>query len=234
MTAQTKVEPGKTYHIKLVIAEVRNRFFDSAVFLKTGSFLPKIDLGPDRLLATNNPICSGEGYTIDAQLPGSLGYSYNWYKDNVAFINNSSSFTATSLGTYKLEVQVTPSCITTEEIKIEFTVVIVLNDTSLSQCDVDTDEISIFNLTTVDAIVKNYASTLSIVVYYETLVHAEAKTNPITNPTKYSNKFVNQPVFARVSNSFNCANYTEVKLIFFHSNNALILLVSLILIRFYG
>jgi hypothetical protein len=67
----------------------------------------KIDLGPDRLLANNNPICSGEGYTIDAKLPASLGYTYKWYKDNVAFINNSSSFTATSPGTYKVEVQLT-------------------------------------------------------------------------------------------------------------------------------
>jgi hypothetical protein len=94
------VEPGKTYHIKLVIADERNRFYDSAVFLKAGSFFTKIDLGPDRLLS-NNPICSGEGYTIDAKLPASLGYTYKWYKDNVAFINNSSSFTATSPGTTK-------------------------------------------------------------------------------------------------------------------------------------
>jgi hypothetical protein len=114
----------KTYHIKLVIADERNRFYDSAVFLKAGSFFTKIDLGPDRLLANNNPICSGEGYTIDAKLPASLGYTYKWYKD-VAFINNSSSFTATSPGTYKVEVQLTPSCITTEEIKIEFAAAIV-------------------------------------------------------------------------------------------------------------
>ena len=213
LTAQTKVEPGKTYHIKLVIADERNRFFDSAVFLKAGSFLPKIDLGPDRLLATNNPICSGERYTIDAKLPASLGYTYKWYKDNVAFINNSSSFTATSPGSYKLEVQLTPSCITTEEIKIEFAAAIVLNDTSLSQCDVDTDGISLFNLTKVDAIVKNNAENLSRVIYYETLANAEAKINPIVNPAAYSNKVVNQSVFARVSNTFNCVNYAEVKLL---------------------
>ncbi|MFV8333902.1 choice-of-anchor L domain-containing protein [Flavobacterium sp. GSP14] len=213
LTAQTKVEPGKTYHIKLVIADERNRFYDSAVFLKAGSFLPKIDLGPDRLLANNNPICSGEGYTIDAKLPASLGYTYKWYKDNVAFINNSSSFTATSPGTYKVEVQLTPSCITTAEIKIEFAAAIVLNDTSLSQCDVDTDGISIFNLTKVDAVVKNNAANLSAVVYYETLADAVAKINPIVNPTAYSNKVVNQSVFARVSNAFDCVNYAEVKLL---------------------
>ena len=219
LTAQTNVQPGKTYHIKLVIADQRNESYDSAVFLEAGSFLPKIDLGSDRLLTTNNPICFGESYTIDTKLPSSLGYTYKWFKDNVAFTNNSSTFTATSPGTYKVEVQLTTSCIASEEIKIEYTPEIILNDTSLTQCDIDNDGISIFNLTKVDAIVKNNASNLSAVVYYETLIDAEAKTNPITNPTAYSNKFVNQSVFARVSNSFNCANYAEVKLII--SNNAI-------------
>ena len=219
LTAQTKVEPGKIYHIKLVIADQRNQYYDSAVFLKAGSFLPKIDLGPDRLLATNNPICFGESYTIDAKLPASLGYTYRWFKDNVAFANNSSSYTATTPGVYKLEVQLAPGCIASEEIKIEYTTEIDLNDTSLSQCDIDADGISIFNLTKVDAIVKNNVINLSTVVYYETLVGAMAKTNPITNPKTYSNKFVNQSVFARVSNSFNCVNYAEVKLII--SNTAI-------------
>ena len=219
LTAQTNVQPGKTYHIKLVIADQRNESYDSAVFLEADSFLPKIDLGSDRLLTTNNPICFGESYTIDTKLPSSLGYTYKWFKDNVAFTNNSSTFTATSPGTYKVEVQLTTSCIASEEIKIEYTPEIILNDTSLTQCDIDNDGISIFNLTKVDAIVKNNASNLSAVVYYETLIDAEAKINPIANPTTYSNKFVNQSVFARVSNSFNCANYAEVRLII--SNNAL-------------
>jgi hypothetical protein len=41
--------------------------YDSAFSSKQVVFT-KIDLGPDRLLANNNPICSGEGYTIDAKL----------------------------------------------------------------------------------------------------------------------------------------------------------------------
>jgi hypothetical protein len=40
LTAQTKVEPGKTYHIKLVIADERNRFYDSA--FSKAVFLPKL------------------------------------------------------------------------------------------------------------------------------------------------------------------------------------------------
>ncbi|WP_338645499.1 choice-of-anchor L domain-containing protein [Flavobacterium sp. KS-LB2] len=220
LTAQTNVEPGKIYHVKLVIADQTNQYYDSAVFLKAGSFLPKIDLGPDRLLATNNPICFGESYTIDAKLPASLGYTYKWFKDNVAFVNNSSSYTATSPGIYRLEVQLTPSCIATEEIKIEYTTEIILNDTSLIQCDIDNDGKTIFDLTKVDAIVKNNASNLSTVVYYENLADAEAKINSITNPTTYTNTLINQSVYARVNNSYDCANYAEVKLMI--SNNVIV------------
>ncbi|MFV8336249.1 choice-of-anchor L domain-containing protein [Flavobacterium sp. RSP29] len=217
LTAQTNVIAGKPYHIKLVIADDENEDYDSAVFLEAGSFLPKIDLGPDRLLATNNPICFGESFSIDTKLPASLGYTYKWFKDNVELTDTSPTYTVTSPGIYKVEVQLTPSCIATEEIKIEYTPEIILNDTSLSQCDIENDGISIFNLTKVDAIVKNNASNIGAVVYYETLVDAQAKINPITNPATYINKFVNQSVFARVSNSFNCANYAEVELII--SNN---------------
>ncbi|TDE51035.1 T9SS type B sorting domain-containing protein [Flavobacterium sp. GT3P67] len=219
LTAQTKVQPGRTYHIKLVIADQRNQYYDSAVFIEAGSFLPKIDLGSDRLLATNNPICFGESFNIDTKLPASLGYTYKWFKNNLEFTNNASTYSVTGPGIYRVEVQLTPSCIATEEIIIEYTPEIDLNDTTLSQCDIDNDGISIFNLTKVDAVIKNNVSNLSAVVYYETLVDAQAKTNPITNPTTYSNKFINQSVFSRVSNSFNCVNYAEVKLII--SNNAI-------------
>ncbi|MFV8345347.1 choice-of-anchor L domain-containing protein [Flavobacterium sp. ZB4P13] len=220
LTAQTNVIAGKTYHIKLVIADQGNEAYDSAVFLEAGSFLPKIDLGSDRLLATNNPICFGESLIIDTKLPTSLGYSYKWYKDNVLQPETTLSYSVTSPGIYKVEVQLTPSCIATEEIIIEYTPEIDLNDTTLSQCDIDNDGISIFNLTKVDAIVKNNVSNLSVVVYYETLSDAQAKINPITNPATYSNKFINQSVFASVSNSFNCVNYAEVNLIILNNTIA--------------
>ncbi|WP_300977169.1 choice-of-anchor L domain-containing protein, partial [Flavobacterium sp.] len=49
LTAETKVTAGKTYHIKLVVADDIEEVYDSAVFIEAGSFSAKIDLGPDRL-----------------------------------------------------------------------------------------------------------------------------------------------------------------------------------------
>lgn len=224
LTAQTNVIAGKTYHIKLVIADgkdsdgIPNTFFDSAVFLKAGSFSPKIDLGSDRLLANNNPICFGESFSIDTKLSASLGYTYKWFKDNVEFTNNSPTYSVTGSGIYRVEVQLTPGCIATEEIKIEYAPEIDLNDTTLSQCDIDTDGISIFNLTKVDAIVKNNDSSLGNVVYYNSLTDAQGQINPIANPTSFTSTTANQ-VIARVTNTYGCANYAEVKLII--STNAI-------------
>ena len=52
LTAKTDIIPGVKYHIKLVIADHlagpdRTGRYDSAVFLKAGSFVGKKDLGPD-------------------------------------------------------------------------------------------------------------------------------------------------------------------------------------------
>jgi gliding motility-associated-like protein len=212
MNAQTNVIAGTTYHIKLVIADDTFQYYDSAVFLKAGSFSPKIDLGPDRLLTTNNPVCFGESYTIDTKLPAS--YSYKWFKYAIEIIGETSpSLIVTDTGNYKVEITLTPAtCMTTDEIKIEYTPKILLNDTTLSQCDDNSDGITVFDLTRVDALVKNNASGLSSIVYYESLADAQAKVNPIVNPTNYQNKTANQIIFASTTNSYGCANYAEVQL----------------------
>ncbi|TDD98809.1 T9SS type B sorting domain-containing protein [Flavobacterium cellulosilyticum] len=214
MNAQTTVIAGKTYHIKLVIADDKNQYFDSAVFIKAGTFIPKIDLGPDRL-TTNNPICYGESILLDTKLPAS--YSYKWFKDgsNIPIPNESNStYSATDSGTYTVEVVYTPStCSATGKIKLEFTPEILLSNTSLSQCDPDGDGISQFDLTTVDNIIRNNNTSLSQVVYYESLSDAQANTNSIVNPRAYINKTPNPILFARVTNTYKCVNYAQLKLI---------------------
>jgi gliding motility-associated-like protein len=213
MNAQTNVVTGKSYHIKLVIADQGGNYYDSAIFLQAGSFLSKIDLGPNRL-TPNNPICYGENFIIDTKL--SPTYSYKWYKNGSLIPipgEISPSLKVTDTGTYKVEVELgSPNCIATGEIKIEFTPQIILNDTTLVQCDDNSDGITIYDLTRVDNLVKNNDTSLSAVVYYESLIEAQGQSNPITNPSTYKNKTPNQIVFARTTNSFGCANYAKVTL----------------------
>ncbi len=212
MTAQTNVIAGKSYHIKLVIADDEFQYYDSAVFLQAGSFTSKIDLGTDKLLATNNAICFGEKYIIDTKLPS--GYSYKWYKNNAIIPGATNpSYEVTDAGTYKVEITLNPTaCIATNEIKIEYTPEIVLNNTTLVQCDDNTDGFTIFDLSKADNLIKNNNASLSPVVYYETLADAQAQLNAIANFKNYQNKRINQTVFARVSNFFGCVNFAELLL----------------------
>ncbi|WP_338408559.1 choice-of-anchor L domain-containing protein [uncultured Flavobacterium sp.] len=220
MNAQTTVVAGASYHIKLVIANDLNELYDSAVFLKAGSFAPKIDLGTDRLAPTN-PICFGESYLIDTNL--SPSYDYNWFKDGSPtpiLGENSPSYLVTDSGTYTVEVVFTPaSCMATGEIKLEFAPEIVLSDATLIQCDDNGDGATIFDLTKLDNIIKRNDPSLSLVTYYESLPNAQVPINPILNPATYQNMLANPPLFARVSNSFGCANYAQVDLVI--ANNAI-------------
>ncbi|WHF51217.1 choice-of-anchor L domain-containing protein [Chryseobacterium gotjawalense] len=107
LTAKADVIPGKTYHIKLVIADNTNTSHDSAVFLKAGSFVGKKDIGPDLLLATNNPICEGGTKTLDATTAGAT--AYQWFKDGILIPGATNpklniTGTAANAGTYQVDI----------------------------------------------------------------------------------------------------------------------------------
>jgi gliding motility-associated-like protein len=216
MKSETEVIAGKTYHIKLVIADDRNVYYDSAIFLEAGSFAAKIDLGQDRESSTDNPVCYGEQLELDTQLdtPPGANYIYEWYKDGIK--DNTATgpkYTVTEAGTYKVNVIMAPStCQADDEIKIEYAPEIILNNATLVQCDIDSDGFTIFNLTKSDAIIKNNDPTLKDVIYYETLSDAQAKLNPIINPEKYTNKPLPQTLYARVENKYGCPKYAQLEL----------------------
>jgi gliding motility-associated-like protein len=212
LNAQTDVIAGKIYHIKLVIADDKEEYYDSAVFLEAGSFAAKIDLGPDRSSTTNNPLCFGQSFTIDTKL--SASYKYEWYKNGLVISSATNpSYTVTDAGTYKVKVILSPStCTAEDEIKIEYAPKIVLSNTTLVQCDDDGDGISIFDLTKAEPIIKNNDSNLVKVVYFNSLAEAQGETNPISNPSTYSNTVPNQVLHARVTNAFGCADYATLKL----------------------
>lgn len=212
MKAETTVIPNKTYHIKLVIADNESTTFNSAVFIKAGSFTSKIDLGSNRLFP-NNPICYGENFIIDTKL--SPAYSYKWYKNGAITPipgEITPSLKVTDTGTYKVEVELgSPNCIATGEIKIEFTPQIVLKNTSLIQCDENGDGIAIFDLNKAEAIINNN-SNLGQMFFFENKIDAQNNQNPISSPKSYTNKSNNQIVIAKVLDIYGCPNYAELTL----------------------
>ena len=102
MTASTTVEPGRTYHIKMVIADRDDNNFDSSVFLLGGSFdIGSIDLGEDLTFENGEAICSNDSYIIHTGLGDD--FSFTWFKDDV-LINGATgpSYEVTESGTYKV------------------------------------------------------------------------------------------------------------------------------------
>jgi gliding motility-associated-like protein len=217
MTAKAGVTPGTLYHIKLVIADQQDPLYDSAIFLGGGSFKVGTDLGPDKLIANNNPVCFGESYVIDATEAGTN--TYKWYKNGVLQTQITPTYTVTDSGIYSVEINLgATTCIATGQVTIEYSPLPVLNDEVLVQCDDNNDGISIFNLTKLDNLIKNGSTTLSSVTYYESLINAQNQISPILNPTTYQNTTINH-LFARVANTFGCANYANVNLVI--SNNVI-------------
>jgi gliding motility-associated-like protein len=215
MTAESDVIAGKTYHIKLVIADDGAQYYDSAVFLEAGSFSAKVDLGSDRIATNSNPICFGENHLIDTKLPAD--YAYEWFKDGSTIpISGESkpSITVTESGTYKVKVTFTPSvCTAEDEIKIEYAPEIVLSDATLYRCDPDGDGLSVSDITGADNIIKNNDPKLTKLVYYKSLSDAQNETNPIENPSLYSSWVATETLYARVSNAFGCTDYALLNIV---------------------
>lgn len=218
MNAYTTVVANKKYHLKLVIADDPTRQYNSAVFIEAGSFVSTINFGEDRTIANNNPACFGETVTLNTHLDNAQ-YTFKWLKQDATnnYVEIPSEVSATydvqSTGNYKVEATLTgTTCVSTGQIKIEYATEILSTDASLIQCDDDTDGITTFNLTKVDNIVKNSASGILNKGYYESLTDAQAKTNPILNPEKYTNKVPDQNIFARIENQFGCFKTAEVTL----------------------
>jgi gliding motility-associated-like protein len=214
MTAQSDVIAGKTYHVKLVIADDRNRNLESAIFLEAGSFASKILLGQDRTIATNNPACFGEEIDLNSNLDPAA-YTFKWFKkDNPAVVlSTNSTYKVTNAGNYRVEATVIgTTCLLSGEIKIDYADEILSTNTILLQCDDNTDGISIFNLSKADNIVKNNVPAIINEGYYVTLANAQTKTNKIAVPNTYTNTANNQIVYARLENEYGCFTTAEVTL----------------------
>lgn len=119
LTAKANVEVGQTYHIKLVIADHGDPtgLFDSAVFLKGGSFVGSKDLGENHIIADGTALCENSTITLNAFTSGA---TYSWYKDGVAIPGaNSAEYVVTENGFYEVNID-DPGCQLKGSIRIEF------------------------------------------------------------------------------------------------------------------
>ncbi|WP_264566321.1 T9SS type B sorting domain-containing protein [Flavobacterium sp. N3904] len=110
LTASSTVIPNRTYSIKLAIGDYNDSSYDSAVFIKGGSFKTTMDLGPDRT------ICEGEKITLQSDLVGN--YTYIWtFNGAVITGETTSSLILNKAGTYGVTATLS-GCVIKDEVVI--------------------------------------------------------------------------------------------------------------------
>lgn len=211
LKAEANVTPGTLYHMKLVIADQGNELYDSAIFLGGGSFTVETDLGPDRLIATGNPVCEGETFLLNAAQSGEN--TYQWYRNGVLIPGAENAvFEVMQEGTYRVEIFLGNSgCTTSGEIIIEYIASVPGDNAVLFQCVENNSGISVFDLFDAIPQIVGNNSTLQVESFHQTISDAQAGASPILNPHNYSTTN-NTAVYARVSDTFGCASVSEVRL----------------------
>lgn len=119
LTAFTDIIPGVKYHLKLVIADEGNGLYDSAVFLKAGSFVGIKDLGPDLVISSQTALCIGSTTQLDASI-STIGATYQWYNtQGIIAAATNSTYTVSNAGVYEVLID-DGGCKLKGSIKIEY------------------------------------------------------------------------------------------------------------------
>ena len=169
LSANSDVQCGQTYHIKLAIANVGDNNYDSAVFIEGASFSSSgIDLG------TDVKVCGASNYILKTGL--NTTEIHEWKKDGVIIPNESGpNLQVAQSGTYT--VKAFPfglSCPVFDEIKVEFNTV----KTPIISCGIQTVNSIQFNWEAVpDATAYS--------VFYQVENNAVVNVGVIGNSTTY-------------------------------------------------
>lgn len=193
LTAKANVEVGQTYHIKLVIADHGDDtgLFDSAVFLKGGSFVGSKDLGQNHLITDGTALCENTIITLDASTPGA---TYTWYKDGLAIPGaNSANYVVSENGYYEVNID-DSGCQLKGSIRIEFSETPIVSGKKF--CNDNNGAPIPLNLQDLNAqFISNYKNYFEVKYYSDS-----AHTDPLPDNFSYTDDTI---IYAQVK-SGNC------------------------------
>ncbi|WP_162270415.1 choice-of-anchor L domain-containing protein [Vaginella massiliensis] len=196
LTATTEIEPDTKYHLKIVIADHNNGYYDSGVFLRSGSFTGHVDLGPDLFSENEDGLCPDETHTIDASIDGAT--AYQWYKDGELLKGaNNPQLEVFETGYYEVEILL-DGCILKGNKTVEVQPVPEIKTTTFSICDDDFDGNYAISLRDyLHEIISNYTYGMYI-KFYEKREDAENDDENDLDQNEYLFDSVSQTIFARI------------------------------------
>ncbi len=217
LTAQSAVVPNTPYHIKLVIADRNDTAFDSAVFLRAGSFnIGDIELGGDFLESEGTAICAGASQVIDCDLDPSL-FTFAWTLNGQPLPGETGpSITATQEGVYELTATyINTTCGESDSVTVEYYDPVVANPSPNNLTACDADGIATFTLSNNDAsVLGGLPSANFTVTYYSSLSGAQNETPADLLPNTYQNTTpFSQTIYAHVENAAGCSDVTQFNLV---------------------
>lgn len=197
LTAQSEIEPGVKYHIKLVIADQGNPLYDSAVFLKAGSFTGQKNLGPNRMIADGNALCANQTLTLDAAVAGAT--SYQWFLNGSPISGaNQSEYSVTGPGNYSVEID-DNGCLIKGSIIIEYYSDAAITTKTFMNCDVNFDELIPVDFNTISPQIITHSGSYTIKYYLDEVDAQNGASNNLPNNWNYSS---NTTVYVRAENSY--------------------------------
>ncbi|WP_313808231.1 choice-of-anchor L domain-containing protein, partial [Flavobacterium sp.] len=138
MQASSPVIPGRAYHIKLAVSDLRDNSWDSAVFIGAGSFnVGQANLGDSLTLSAGTALCYGDTRVLDTGL-NPAQYTFVWSQDgNVLATETGPSIVVTEPGLYAVTASNTgTSCSLTDDVLIEFYPEMIVGEPDdIIQCD---------------------------------------------------------------------------------------------------
>jgi len=209
LTASSPVIPNRTYRIKLAIGDYYDSNYDSAVFIKGGSFTTTTNLGPDKT------ICQGESIVLTSGIV--LPFKVSWtFNGDIISGENSPNLTVTKPGTYGVIGTLPNSgCRIIDKITIVDLTLNALNN--LTVCNSGQTNYS-FDLTQNNLATLGLSTTDYSISYYASLADANANSPriPTNLLTSYSSSG-GQKIYVKLSDRLNgntiCGNLISFDLI---------------------
>lgn len=193
LNASTSVQPGVTYKARLVISDMQDANFDSAVFIESGSFTTDFDLGQDISL------CQGSTSSINTSLDPEV-YNHQWsFNGNTLQGETDSLLTVDQTGNYSVEItKANGNCVLSDTIEVQS---IQLNEPgNIKVCSTGNNS-EVFNLNSVNASDLGLNNGDYDLVYYASAADAQADIPIPANELNSYDGTDGETIFVRVTDT---------------------------------